>query len=190
MSRAGSNPCDEVREIGAIVQDHRRARFVAGHESARHGAKEIIADKTPRHRISRLDRGDQRDRDIVAIDGETTRVRAPLAPPASRAGGARDGSRQCARRKPRSFAQTAWRRAPSIVVATAWAIAVSARRASFSNTGHSGTSLSHSTSVGVGPRRAMTCDRGPKRARARENHERRSARRWPQSSSASAKPAR
>jgi hypothetical protein len=72
--------CDKVRKIRAVVYKHGRARFVAAGESSRHRAKEFVADQTPRHRITRLQRRDQRNEDIIAIYREATRIGRVFSP--------------------------------------------------------------------------------------------------------------
>ena len=47
---------------------------MATHERARHGAEQVIARDPARDGIARLDRANQSDRDIVAIDGKSAGV--------------------------------------------------------------------------------------------------------------------
>ena len=63
-------PGDEIRKILAVMDQHRRARFLGGDEGPRHGAEERVAHQPPRDRVSRLDRADEADRTEIGAVGE------------------------------------------------------------------------------------------------------------------------
>src|ERR1700678_1076904 len=59
---------DEVWEIVAVSDYQRRAWPVGAHVDPRYGAEEIVPHNPARDGIARLERANQSDRDIVAID--------------------------------------------------------------------------------------------------------------------------
>jgi len=74
----GIERLDEGGKVGAVMDQHRRARLIASDERAREAAKELVADQTAGDGIAHLQRADQPDRYIVAINGETARIGSPL----------------------------------------------------------------------------------------------------------------
>src|SRR6202044_1484153 len=150
----------ELRKRLAIGDHHRRAWLMCAHERPRHGAEQVIAGDPARDGIARLERANQSDRDIVAIDRKSAGGRrAPPAPghrgrraPPCGQGSARAAARKARQAPPRKrglSSQTA--SAGSKVFFVQSTIARTARRASPRSVGHAGTSLSHSISVGVAP---------------------------------------
>ena len=141
----------ELRKLLAIGDHHRRARLMARTNARAMARNSVVARDPARDGIARLERANQSDRDIVAIDRKSAGVGRAQAPVGHR-GWRRPKARQAPPRKRGLSSQTASARSRVFAVST---IARSARRASLRSVGQAGTSLSHSISVGVAPSRRI-----------------------------------
>jgi hypothetical protein len=139
-------------EVLAIVEQQRRARRMRLHKLPRKPREIRLSEQAADGRKIRFQRPHQSHRDIVAIDGI-----APGLPALSLAQArALPGSAGLRQRRLPHRSQLAWRKSGWASVAWAARMASAASASAF-NTDHSGTSLSHSMSVGVGPSVAITC---------------------------------
>ena len=66
---------DELGEIRAIGDHHRRARLPGANEGARDRAEHLVPRHPARRRIAGLEGADEADGDVVAVDREAARVR-------------------------------------------------------------------------------------------------------------------
>ena len=147
---------EEGREAAAILQHHRRSRRLPLDKEARHAGKESSPTSVRRPGSAPSNTAARLLRHVVPVDAEAPLrqcgrcgwSRTPVAalPVASARRQTRPAAPRHAARRSSKKHQALERRSAMIA---------SARSTSALSAGHSGTSLSHSISVGSGPERAM-----------------------------------